>query len=114
VLSVDESPLLFNPASGWLYNSNDSPWQASGPSSPKKSDFPVYVDSGSESARGHHAVRVLQNKKDFTLDGLMAAAYDSYLTWFENPMPALIKAWDQMPASNPLKAKTSEQIAMLR
>lgn len=114
LLSVDETPKLLNPASGWLYNSNDSPWMAAGPSSPKKADFPAYVDSGTESARGHHAVRVLQGKKDFTLDSLIAAAYDSYLTWFEKPIPALIKAWDQTPASNPLKAKTSEQIALLR
>lgn len=114
LLSVDESPNLLNPASGWLYNSNDWPWAAAGPSSPKKADYPVYVDSGVESARGQHAVRVLQGKKDFTLDSLIAAAYDSYLTWFEKPIPALIKAWDQTPASNPLKAKTSEQIMLLR
>jgi acyl-homoserine lactone acylase PvdQ len=105
LLSVDESPLLLNPASGWLYNSNNWPWSAAGPSSPKKSDYPVYVDSGNESARGLHAIRVLENKKDFTLDRLVDAAYDSYLTWFEKPIPALIKAWDQAPASNPLKAK---------
>lgn len=114
LLSVDEAPKLLNPASGWLYNSNDSPWSAAGPSSPKKSDYPVYVDSGAESARGRHAVRVLQGKKDFTLDSLIAAAYDSYLTWFEKPIPALVKAWEQTPASDPLKAKTSEQIALLR
>ena len=40
LLSVDESPLLLNPASGWLYNSNNSPWSAAGPSSPKKADYP--------------------------------------------------------------------------
>ena len=57
---------------------------------------------------------MLENKKDFTLDGLIAAAYDSYLTWFEKPMPALIKAWDSTADSNPLKAKTAEQIAVLR
>ncbi len=114
LLSINESPKLLNPASGWLYNSNDSPWSAAGPSSPKKADYPAYVDSGVESARGRHAVRVLQGKKDFTLDSLIAAAYDSYLTWFEKPIPALIKAWDQRPASDPLKAKTSEQIALLR
>ncbi len=114
LLSVDETPNLLNPASGWLYNSNDSPWSAAGPSSPKQAGYPAYVDSGTESARGQHAVRVLQDKKDFTLDSLIAAAYDSYLTWFEKPIPALIKAWDQTPASNPLKAKTSEQIALLR
>lgn len=114
LLAVDESPNLLNPATGWLYNSNDWPWQAAGPNSPKKADFPVYVDSGVESARGQHAIRVLQDKKDFTLDSLIAAAYDSYLPWFEKPIPALAKAWDQTPASNPLKAKTAEQIALLR
>jgi acyl-homoserine-lactone acylase len=114
LLSVDETPKLLNPASGWLYNSNDWPWSAAGPSSPKKADYPAYVDSGMESARGQHAVRVLQGKKDFTLDSLIAAAYDSYLPWFEKPIPALIKAWDQTPESDPLKAKTAEQIALLR
>jgi len=114
LLSFDESPNAVNPASGWVYNSNDWPWQAAGANSPKKADFPVYVDSGSESARGRHAVRVLENRKDFTLDGLLAAAYDSYLTWFEKPMPALIKAWDATAAGDPLKAKTADQIAILR
>jgi acyl-homoserine lactone acylase PvdQ len=114
LLSIDESPLLFNPASGWLYNSNNWPWSAAGPSSPKQADYPKYVDNGSESARGLHAVRVLQNKKDFTLDSLVAAAYDSYLTWFEKPMPALIKAYDALPASDPRKADLAEPIAVLR
>jgi len=114
LLSVDESPLLRNPASGWLYNSNNYPWSAAGPSSPKKSDYPVYVDSGVESARGLHAIRVLENKNDFTVDSLIAAAYDSYLPWFEKPVPALIKAWDHLLASDALKAKLSEQIALLR
>ena len=114
LLSVDESPNLLNPASGWLYNSNNSPWSAAGPSSLKQSDYPKYVDNGVESARGLHAIRVLQDKKDFTLESLNAAAYDSYLTWFDKPLPALVKAWDAIPSTDPLKAKTAEQIAMFR
>jgi len=114
LLDIDETPHLLNPKSGWLYNSNNWPWSAAGESSPKKEDYPAYVESGGESARGLHAVRVLQGKKDFALQSLMAAAYDSYLTWFERPMPALIKAWDEAPASNPLKAKVAEQIQALR
>jgi acyl-homoserine lactone acylase PvdQ len=114
LLAVDETPLLLNPKSGWLYNTNNWPWSAAGPSSPKKEDYPVYVENGGESARGLHAIRVLENKKDFTLDSLIAAAYDSYLTWFEKPLPALIKAWDQTPDANPLKAKLAPQIDLLR
>ena len=114
LLEVDEAPNLFNPASGWLYNSNNWPWSAAGPSSRKKEDFPAYVETGGESARGLHAIRVLQNKKDFTLDSLTAAAFDSYLTWFDQPLPALIRAWDSLAAANPLKAKLADQIGVLR
>jgi acyl-homoserine-lactone acylase len=114
LLSVDETPHLLNPASGWLYNSNNWPWSAAGPSSPKKEDFPPYVETGTESARGLHAIRVLQDKKDFTLNSLMAAAYDSYLTWFEKPIPCLVKAWDAAATDNPSKAKLAEQIQVLR
>jgi acyl-homoserine lactone acylase PvdQ len=114
LLTLDEAPHLLNPASGWLYNSNNAPWSAAGPSSPKKADFPVYVDRGGETARGLHAVRVLENKRDFTLDSLIAAAFDSYLTWFDKPLPALLKAWDAAPAADPLKQRTAAQIALLR
>jgi acyl-homoserine lactone acylase PvdQ len=114
LLSVDESPNLFNPASGWLYNTNNWPWSAAGPSSPKRENYPAYVDNGGESARGLHAIRVLENRKDFSIAGLRDAAYDSYLTAFERTLPPLLKAWDDAPASNPLKAKLSEQVDMLR
>jgi len=114
LLSIDETPHLLNPKSGWLYNSNNAPWSAAGPSSPKKEDFPAYVEMGGQTARGRHAIKVLENKKDFTLESLMASAYDSYLTWFDKPLPALIKAWNEAPSSNLLKEKLAEQIAALR
>src|SRR5262245_35271915 len=101
LLREDETPQLFNPKSGWLYNSNNWPWSAAGPSSPKKEDYPAYVENGGESARGLHAIRVLQETKNFTLDSFLGAAYDSYLTWFEKPLPALIRAWDGISSSDP-------------
>jgi acyl-homoserine-lactone acylase len=113
LMSVDETPHLLNPASGWLYNSNNWPWSAAGPSSPKKTDYPAYVDRGvEESARGFHALKVLPDHKDFSIDTLTKAAYDSYLPAFEREIPALSKAWDT--AAGPLKAKLADQIALLR
>ncbi|HEV8304561.1 MAG TPA: penicillin acylase family protein [Gemmatimonadales bacterium] len=115
LLSVDETPLLVNPASGWLYNSNNWPWSAAGASSPRRENYPAYVETGTfESARGRHALRVLEGKKDFTLDGLTAAAFDSYLPWFEEPVPALLKAWDEAPATDSLRIRLAEQIGVLR
>ena len=113
-LSVNETPHLLNPKSGWLYNSNDAPWMAAGPSSPRKQDYPPYVEQGGESARGLHAVRVFSDKKDFTVDSFINAAYDSYLPWFAKTIPSLIKAWDAAPTSDPLKSKLADQIAALR
>ena len=114
LLSIDETPHLLNPKSGWLYNSNNWPWSAAGPSSPKREDYPAYVETGSESARGLHAIRVLHDAKDFTLDSLIAAAYDSYLPWFEKSIPALVRAWDDAANDNPLKTKLADQITALR
>ena len=114
LFSVDETPHLLNPECGWVYNSNDAPWSAGGPGSLNKEDYPAYVEQGGESARGRHAVRVLQSKKDFTLESLNAAAYDSYLTWFEKPIPALLRAWEKTAAETPLRTKLAEQIRVLR
>ncbi|HEY2806798.1 MAG TPA: penicillin acylase family protein [Gemmatimonadales bacterium] len=114
LLTVDEMPHIVNPAGGWIYNSNDPPWTAAGPDSPRKADFPAYVDNGGESARGHHAVRVLQNTHDFTRESLQQAAFDSYLTWFEKPIPALLHAWDAAADNDPMKARLRDQIEALR
>jgi acyl-homoserine lactone acylase PvdQ len=114
LLTVDETPHLLNPASGWLYNSNNWPWSGAGESSLKRSDYPAYVEMGHESARGLHAIRVLSGKKDFTLESLRAAAYDSYLPWFEETRPALIKAWDGLPAEDPRRAALDAQVKLLR
>ena len=114
LLAIDESPHLLNPPNGWLYNTNNSPWSAAGPNSPKKNDYPKYVDNGSENARSIHAIRVLDNKKDFTLPSLIDAAFDTYLTGFTDKIPALVKAYDATPDTNALKEKVAEQIKLLR
>ena len=114
VLSIEETPLVHNPGSGWIYNSNDSPWSAAGPDSPRRENYPAYVEAGGPSARGRHAVRVLEHARGMTLDSLLAAAYDSYLPWFERTIPALVRAWDGTAATDPLKAKLQGQIELLR
>ena len=111
---VKETIMLFNPNSGWLFNTNNWPWEAAGTSSPRRQDYPKYMSAQGENARGPHAVRVLQNRKDFTLDKLIAAANDTYLTGFDVILPALVRAFDQTPDTDTLKSKLTEQITMLR
>jgi acyl-homoserine-lactone acylase len=115
VLSVEESPNAVNPPNGWVYNSNNWPWSAAGPFSPKRSDFPAYVEiSREESPRGRHALRVLPDKKDFTIASLISAAYDSWLPSFARMIPGLLKSYDNLAASDPMKASLAGPIAALR
>ncbi len=111
---VDESPNALNPPGGWIQNTNNWPYSVSGDSSPRQQDYPSYMDTRGENARGLHAMRVLDGKTDFTLTSLIEAAYDSYLTAFEPLIPALLSAYDQTPAAEPLRAELAEQIEILR
>ena len=115
LLSNDEVPHAVNPPSGWVYNSNDWPWDAAGKGSIDRSAYPPYVEKGNnEMPRGVHAIRVLSNRKDFTIQGLIDAAFDSYQPAFATSIPALVRAWDSLPETSDLKKKTAEPIALLR
>ncbi len=111
---LDEAPHLLNPANGWIMNTNNWPYSAAGPESPKRESFPRYMDTAGENPRGLHAVLVLAGKKDFTLDGLLAAAFDPYLTAFAQVVPPLVEAYDALPTSDPRKARLREQVDTLR
>jgi acyl-homoserine lactone acylase PvdQ len=116
LLSIDETPLVVNPTSGFVFNTNNAPWSAAGRGSrdtPKQQDYPAFVDSGSENPRGEHALQVL-NRNDFTLETLRAAAFDSFLPEFAVLKPALVKAYDALPATSPLKTKLSGPVSSLR
>jgi acyl-homoserine-lactone acylase len=113
VHAVDESPNSFNPPNGWIQNTNNWPYSVAGANSPRRSDYPSYMERGGENARGVHAIRVLEGRRGFTLDSLIAAAYDSYLTAFEDLIPVLVAGYDQLPGG-PLKTKVGEPIALLR
>ena len=115
LLSLAETPHLLNPPNGWLYNSNNWPWSAAGPYSPKRQDYPRYVErSTEESPRGYHALRVLSGRRNWTTASLTEAAFDSYLPAFATLIPVLVKAYDGTPASDPLKTRLSGQITVLR
>jgi acyl-homoserine-lactone acylase len=112
--AIKDTITLFNPASGYISNTNNWPFSSSGASSPKREAYPDYMWSLPENARGRHAERVLKDAKGFTLDSLIAAAYDSHLTAFEPLVPQLLKDYEALPAGDPRKAALAEQVDALR
>jgi acyl-homoserine-lactone acylase len=114
VHSLEETVGSLNPSNGWIQNTNNWPYSVSGPTSPLRSDFPSYMQRGGENPRGVHAIRVLEGKTDFTLASLIDAAYDSYLTAFDDLLPALFDAYAQIPAADARKARLREPITALQ
>ena len=111
---LDQLPRSVNPAGGWLYNSNDGPWWASGADSPRRAAFPRYMDQVGENPRTGHAVRVLAGHGAFTLQSLIDAAFDPYLPPFARLTPRLVAAYDALPATDPRKLQLREPMATLR
>ncbi|AHG88211.1 peptidase S45 penicillin amidase [Gemmatirosa kalamazoonensis] len=114
VHDTESMPHLVDPATGWLYNSNNWPYTAAGPESPKQSAFPRYMDTAGENERGLHALQLLPNAKHVTLDSVLAIAYDSWQPFFARFVPQLVAAYDAAPATDPLKPKLADPIAALR
>ncbi len=114
VHAVEESPNVVDPATGWIQNTNNWPYSAAGTSSPRAADYPAYMDQAGENARGIHAVRVLSGHDEFTLDALIAAAYDPDLPAFDVLLPPLFEAYRSLPDASALRAQLSEPIALLQ
>jgi acyl-homoserine-lactone acylase len=114
VHTLGESPDLLNPPTGWIQNTNNHPWSAAGRESGRARDYPRYFDYYGENPRGLHALEVLQGKTGWTLETLMAAAYDPHAIAFDDLLPPLVRAFDGLPRSSPLRAKLAEPIDELR
>jgi acyl-homoserine-lactone acylase len=112
--ALEEAPHLLNPSNGWIMNTNDWPYSAAGGMSPKREDYPRYMDTAGENPRGIHARLLLQDKRDFTLASLNAVAFDAYLPAFARLIPTLVSAYDGFAMANPLRGKASDQIGLLR
>lgn len=100
--SVDESIKLLNPENGWLQNCNSTPYTAALEYSPKAEDYPAYMTLDRENYRGVHAIELLTDRSGYTLDSLIALAYDPYLPAFEILIPGILEAYDLYKASDGL------------
>ena len=105
---------LQNPANGWIQNTNNWPFSAAGADSPKRENYPAYMWIKGENPRGLHAVEILKDLHNVTLDSLIAAAYDGHLTAFDTLLPPLLAAYDRLSPDDPRRLRWREPIETLR
>ena len=63
--------MIVNPEIGWIQNCNSTPFTSAAENSPKIEDYPIYMSRNQENYRGVHAIRLLENASDLTLDKLI-------------------------------------------
>ena len=111
---LSETVHLLNPTTGWIQNCNATPFTASGESSPKRSDYPYYMAPDGQNARGLNAIRLLKDRTDISLDGLIEIGYNRYLTGFDILLPALFKAYDALKEGEPFKQTLQQPVNRLK
>jgi acyl-homoserine-lactone acylase len=111
--SLTEMPNVVSPPNGWVQNTNTWPYRAAGAFSAKPEYFPKYMDMFGENYRGIHALKLLERSRDWTLDRLRAAAFDSDQPGFAAIIPGLVAAWEKAPDGEQKRA-LAEPIAALR
>jgi acyl-homoserine-lactone acylase len=101
VHTVDEIVTVVNPPNGWIQNANSTPFTSAAEFSPQREDYPVYMAPDAENFRGIHAVSLLSDVEDLTLDGLVELAHDPYMPGFEQLIAGLIEAYDDAEDADP-------------
>ena len=111
---LSETVHLINPASGWIQNCNATPFTSAGESSPDKNAYPKYMAPDGQNPRGLNAIRLLKDKENISLDGLIEIGYNRYLTAFDILLPSLFKAYDLLEETDSNKVKLKKPIEILR
>lgn len=108
-------PQTVNPPNGWVMNTNNWPYSAAGINSPRSGDFPRYLDTAGENPRGEHALALLSDIRphQMTLEEVRAIAFSPYLPAFYRLISSLVKAWEDLPVTDPRKVALRERVLLL-
>ncbi len=110
---LEELPQLLNPPTGWMQNTNTTPFGATSSGNPDSSRFPAYMVREGDNARARASRRLLTLKEKFTFDDWQKMAFDTYLLVAEEEMPGLLKEWDELRTADPARAEALREIVTM-
>ena len=98
--ALDELPQVWNPPTGWLLNTNSTPFTATTGLAMRRENFPAYMVGGeTDNARAVSSRRVLSALSSATFEQFARVVWDSRLSEADRAIPALAAEWDSMPPS---------------
>jgi acyl-homoserine lactone acylase PvdQ len=114
--ALDELPQLVNPSSGWIQNTNSTPFLATGEGSNlRREDYPSYMAREADNARAQISRRILAADSAWTASTWAAAAFDTQVLTADAQIPYIIDEWERAGAGQPDRAaRLDEAIELLR
>ncbi|MEZ2345991.1 penicillin acylase family protein [Terriglobus sp. RCC_193] len=104
ILSYDELPKQVDPASGYIQNSNQPPWDAAWPTMIDRAKYPAYVSSFFPLFRSDRALRMLSEDQKFTFDMLLQKKFSTRMEMADRMMDDLQSAVAQYGSPKAKKA----------
>ncbi len=94
-LSYSELPKSVDPASGYVYNTNDPPWNASWPNALDPDKYPAYIAPRTISFRAERSLRMLYENPKVTYDQFVLNKHSTRAEMADRILPDLFKAVEE-------------------
>ncbi len=104
LLSYEELPKVIDPASGYVQNSNEPPWDAAWPTMIQPSDYAPYVAPVAGAFRSDRALRMLSEDPKISFDMLLAKKLSTRAEAADRVLPDLLAAADEFGTPRAKKA----------
>ena len=103
-------PQLLNPATGWMQNTNTTPFHATSSGNPDSTKYPRYMVTEGDNARARASRRLLSMPQKFSFDDWKRMAFDTYYLVAEEQIPGLVTEWRSLGATDAPRAERLAEI----
>ena len=98
-------PQLLNPATGWMQNTNTTPFHATSAGNPDSTKYPKYMVTEGDNARARASRRLLSMPQKFSFDDWKRMAFDTYYLVADEQIPGLVAEWRSLGATDAPRAE---------
>lgn len=103
-------PQLLNPPSGWMQNTNSTPFRATGAGNLDSASFPKYMVQEPDNIRARASRRLLSSRDNFTFEQWTVMAFDTHFLAADEQLPLLFKQWDAANKAGSADARNTRDL----